>query len=126
MSSRFIRPMLGAAILAMTGGAALAQPSEAVRATERAVWALSGALGFENQIEACAIPVSESQRDQLRNAIAALQKKIGAPDRMIANIRRDLRAGRSEEPWISIKDEICKDSRTRVAESLAEILAASK
>ena len=110
----------------MAGGEALAQPSESVRTTERAVWALSGALGLENTIEACAISASKSQRDELRNAIAALQKKIGAPDRMIANIRRDLRAGRSEEPWISIKEEICKDSRAKFAESLAEILAASK
>ena len=104
----------------------MAQPSDSVRANERAVWALSGALGFENTIEACAIAVSESQRDALRNAIAALQKKIGAPDRMISNIRRDFRAGRSEEPWISIKEEICKDSRAKFAEHLAEILAASK
>ena len=118
--------IFGAALLATAGGAALAQPSESVRAQERAVWALSGALGLENTIEACAIPASTSQRDELRNAIAALQKKIGAPDRMIANIRRDLRAGRSEEPWISIKDEICKDSRARFTEFLAEILAARK
>jgi len=104
----------------------MAQPSDSVRVTERAAWALGGALGLENTIEACAIPVSNSQRDELRNAIAVLQKKIGAPDRMIANIRRDLRAGRSEEPWISIKDEICKDSRARFTEFLAEVLAASK
>ncbi len=114
-------------ILAVILAALAAFPAAAQPASERALpFVLAGALRLEFEIEACAIAASASERDQLKQALANLQKRTGLPDEAIAKIRREARADMADPAWKSIQLETCKEARVKFKEFLTEVIERSQ
>ena len=113
------------AALAVILGAAI--PCAAQPAGERVnPFVMAGAMELEADIEACKIPATESQKEELRQAIRTMQQKVEMPDAAIAKIRQDMRADRSDKFWQDNAAEYCRDTKAKFTDHLAEVLRRSK
>ena len=117
--------LVGRAVLALALVTSL--PCAAQPAGEKVdPFLVAGALGLEADVEACKLPASDSQKEELRQAIRAIQLKAELPDAFIAKVRQDLQAARSEQFWTSHAREICQDLRAKFTDNLAEVVRRSK
>jgi hypothetical protein len=115
MERRYL-PFAVLLLLATTIGPAAAQ-SEQVDP-----FVIAGALGLEAEIEACAIPASQAEKEQLAQAIRVLQQRSKLPDEFFARVRRAMREDKKDPDWKEVQDEVCKDMRLKYKQYLAEVL----
>jgi hypothetical protein len=87
---------------------------------------ISGALGLEAEIEACAIPATPAEREQLAQAIRTFQKRAKLPDEFFVKVRRGLREAKKDPDWKEVQVEVCKDMREKYKQYLAEVVAKAK
>lgn len=106
---------------------AAALPVAAQPASERALpFVLAGALALEVEIDACKLPASAKERDELRQAIVRLQQRTGLPDDVIAKIQADMRATKADPEWKPVQVEVCKEMRANFKKHLAEVVGRSQ
>jgi hypothetical protein len=113
---RRYRPFAVVWLLATTIGPAAGQ-SEQVDP-----FLISGALGLEAEIEACAPPITSNEKEQLQQAIRTLQQRAKLPDELFVKVRRELRARKADPEWKEVQEEVCKDMQINFRKYLAEVL----
>jgi hypothetical protein len=87
---------------------------------------ISGALGLVAEIEACALPITSNEKEQLQQAIRTLQQRAKLPDELFVKVRRELRAQKADPEWKEVQEEVCKDMRVNFRKYLAEVLEKTK